>query len=33
MFAIFEDGSHQYRVKAGDIIRVDSDRNSKRGRF
>jgi large subunit ribosomal protein L21 len=23
MFAIFEDGSHQYRVKAGDIIRVD----------
>lgn len=23
MFAIFEDGSHQYRVQAGDKLRVD----------
>jgi len=23
MYAIFEDGSHQYRVKEGDFIRVD----------
>ena len=23
MFAIFEDGSHQYRVKAGDRLEVD----------
>lgn len=23
MYAIFEDGSHQYRVQAGDFIRVD----------
>jgi len=23
MYAVFEDGSHQYRVKEGDFIRVD----------
>jgi len=23
MFAIFEDGSHQYRVRAGDVITID----------
>lgn len=23
MYAVFEDGSHQYKVKAGDLVRVD----------
>jgi large subunit ribosomal protein L21 len=31
MFAIFEDGSRQYRVKAGDLVRVDFRRESQRG--
>ncbi|MSR60204.1 MAG: 50S ribosomal protein L21 [Planctomycetaceae bacterium] len=31
MFAIFEDGSHQYRVEAGDTLRVDFREAAKPG--
>lgn len=31
MFAVFEDGSHQYRVKSGDTLRVDFRESAKSG--
>lgn len=31
MFAVFEDGSHQYRVKSGDTLRVDFRESAKTG--
>lgn len=31
MFAIFEDGSHQYRVETGDTLRVDLRESAKPG--
>ncbi len=31
MFAIFEDGSHQYRVQAGDRLEVDYREAAKAG--
>ncbi|MBI3861792.1 MAG: 50S ribosomal protein L21 [Planctomycetia bacterium] len=31
MFAIFEDGSHQYRVKTGDRLEVDYRESAKAG--
>lgn len=31
MFAIFEDGAHQYRVEPGDLVRVDLRSTSSRG--
>lgn len=31
MFAVFEDGSRQFRVKTGDVLAVDFRRNAKDG--
>lgn len=31
MFAVFEDGSHQYRVKSGDELKVDYRESAKKG--
>ena len=31
MFAVFEDGSHQYRVQSGDTLRVDFRDSAKKG--
>lgn len=31
MFAVFEDGSHQYRVQSGDTLRVDYRESAKDG--
>lgn len=31
MFAVFEDGSRQYKVKAGDVLAVDYRRSAKDG--